>query len=223
MSTTMTFYCKAPSVMRCAPVAAAVAVALLLTACGQKSDAPRAAAPSPEASAAAETAQQIRIDPAMASRFQVAAAAMADLVPFQEVPGRIEANERLVTRIGASVTGRVTEVLVEVGDRVRNGQSLANVASPELTQAQMAYLRAHSNAGLADRAVDRARQLFQADVIGAAELQRRESELSVRAPNCVPRAISCVCWAFRSQPLISCASAVPCNRMRQCWRPSLVW
>ncbi len=175
----MPFYDIAPSVLRCAPVAAAVAAALLLSACGQKSDASRAAAPSPEASAAAEAAQQIRIDAAMASRFQVAAAAMADLVPVQEVPGRIEANERLVTRIGASVTGRVTEVLAEVGDRVRNGQSLANVASPELTQAQMAYLRAHSNAGLADRAVDRARQLFQADVIGAAELQRRESELSV--------------------------------------------
>ncbi|MFM8575987.1 MAG: efflux RND transporter periplasmic adaptor subunit [Limnohabitans sp.] len=109
----------------------------------------------------------------------MAEAALAALVPLQEVPGRIEANERLVTRIGASVTGRVTEVLAEVGDRVRSGQALANVASSELTQAQMAYLRAHSNAGLAERAVDRARQLFQADVIGAAELQRRESELSV--------------------------------------------
>lgn len=115
----------------------------------------------------------------MAGRFEIAEAGMVDLAPFQEVPGRIEANERLVTRIGASVTGRVTEVLVEVGDRVRNGQALARVASPELTQAQMAYLRAHSNAGLAERAVERARQLFQADVIGSAELQRRESELSV--------------------------------------------
>jgi cobalt-zinc-cadmium efflux system membrane fusion protein len=115
----------------------------------------------------------------MASRFKVADAAMSSIVPIQEVPGRIEANERQVTRIGASVTGRVTELLVEVGDRIKAGQPLARVASPELTQAQMAFLRAHSNAGLAERAVDRARQLFQADVIGAAELQRRESELSV--------------------------------------------
>lgn len=115
----------------------------------------------------------------MVSRFKVGVVGMSSIVPIQEVPGRIEANERQVTRIGASVTGRVTELLVEVGDRVQVGQALARVASPELTQAQMAFLRAHANAGLAERAVDRAKQLFQADVIGSAELQRRESELSV--------------------------------------------
>ena len=115
----------------------------------------------------------------MAARFTVAQVQRADIVPVQEVPGRIEANERQVTRIGASVTGRVTEVLVEVGDRLVSGQALARVASPELTQAQMAFLRAHASAALAERAVERARQLFQADVIGSAELQRRESELAM--------------------------------------------
>ena len=150
------------------------ALTLVLSACNPKPETPKT-----EASKPAADPLVVRIEPAMAERFQVAEARQADIVALQEVPGRIEANERLVTRIGASVTGRVTDVLVEVGDRVRNGQSLATVASPELTQAQMAYLRAHSNAGLAERAVDRARQLFQADVIGAAELQRRESELSV--------------------------------------------
>ncbi len=179
MNTTPSLPSTAFRTLHRTPLAVAIAMSLLLVACGQKTDASKASGPRPAASAAAEAAQQVRIDPGMASRFTVAPAEMADLVPFKEVPGRIEANERLVTRIGASVTGRVTEVLVEVGDRVRNGQTLATVASPELTQAQMAYLRAHSNAGLAERAVDRARQLFQADVIGAAELQRRESELSV--------------------------------------------
>ena len=179
MNTTMHQASPTSRPWRLTPVLGAVAVAVLLVACGKKSDAPKASAPVAQASAPASTDQQVRIEPAMAGRFEIAEAGVVDLAPFQEVPGRIEANERLVTRIGASVTGRVTEVLVEVGDRVRNGQALARVASPELTQAQMAYLRAHSNAGLAERAVERARQLFQADVIGSAELQRRESELSV--------------------------------------------
>jgi cobalt-zinc-cadmium efflux system membrane fusion protein len=69
--------------------------------------------------------------------------------------------------------------LAEVGDRVRPGQALARVASSELTSAQMGYLRAHSAASQAERAVERARQLIQADVIGSAELQRRESELAI--------------------------------------------
>jgi len=148
--------------------------AFVLTGCGKPS-APVAA----EAAKPAGDPLQIKVEPSMASRFVVGEVRMSNLVPIQEVPGRIEANERQVTRIGASVTGRVTELLVEVGDRIKAGQPLARIASPELTQAQMAFLRAHSNAGLAERAVDRARQLFQADVIGAAELQRRESELSV--------------------------------------------
>lgn len=135
--------------------------------------------PAPPAAKPPTDALQVQIPPEMASRFQVASVQVKDLESIKEVAGRIEANDRLVTRIGASVTGRVTEVLVEVGDRVQPGQALARVASPELAQAQMAYLRAHSASALADRAVERARQLFQADVIGSAELQRRESEQSV--------------------------------------------
>lgn len=145
----------------------------LLVACQPKSE-PAAAAAKPVVDA-----MQVQIAPEMASRFQVAQVQYKDLESTKEVAGRIEANDRLVTRIGASVTGRVTEVLVEVGDRVQPGQALARVASPELSQAQMAYLRAHSGSALADRAVERARQLYQADVIGSAELQRRESEQAV--------------------------------------------
>ena len=157
-----------------AGTAAVLALCLALVAC-------KPTAPQPEATAAKPASDPlvVRLEPAMAARFTVAQVQRADIVPVQEVPGRIEANERQVTRIGASVTGRVTEVLVEVGDRLVSGQALARVASPELTQAQMAYLRAHSSAALAERAVERARQLFQADVIGSAELQRRESELAM--------------------------------------------
>lgn len=115
----------------------------------------------------------------MARNFRVAPVAVMTLDTQQDITGRIEANDQMVTRIGASVTGRVTDVLVEVGARVQAGQLLAKVSSPELTNAQLGYLRAHSGDALAERALERARQLFQADVIGAAELQRREAELAL--------------------------------------------
>ena len=156
-------------------LAACTALALL-AGCGK----PGTAAPAAAASAPAATDPLVvQIRPEMAERFQVRPLALADLATVQEVAGRIEANERLVTRIGASVTGRVTEVLADVGDRVRPGQALARVASPELTTAQLAYLRANASTTLAERAVERARQLIQADVIGFAEVQRRESELAI--------------------------------------------
>jgi cobalt-zinc-cadmium efflux system membrane fusion protein len=121
----------------------------------------------------------VEVKPAMAQGFKVDMLKAVDITSIQEISGRIDTNERLVNRIGAGVTGRVTEVLVEIGDSVRAGQVLARLASPELTTAQLAHLRAKSNAELAERAVERARQLIQADVIGSAELQRRESELSI--------------------------------------------
>lgn len=121
----------------------------------------------------------VEVKPDMAERFKVMPAQVSEIATMQEISGRIDTNERLVTRIGAAVTGRVTDVLTEVGDRVHSGQAMARIASPELTTAQLTFLRAKSNAELAERAVERARQLIQADVIGSAEVQRRESELSI--------------------------------------------
>lgn len=146
---------------------------LLMSACGDKT---------PAAPAAATTEADplnVLIKPEMASQFKVEKLDKQEITPWLEISGRIEANDRSVTRIGAAVTGRVTEVLAEVGDRVQRGQALARVASSELTSAQMGFLKASSAASQAERAVERARQLIQADVIGSAELQRRESEWAV--------------------------------------------
>ncbi len=162
----------------------ALALALIgtLSACG-KSGGSNAES---KQKAAGATATQASADPMVVDikadatgPFPVKPLGMSALSTQLLLPGKIEANERQVTRIGAAVTGRVTEVLAEVGDAVRAGQTLASLTSPELTTAQLAYLRASSNAALAERAVDRARQLIQADVIGSAELQRREAELSI--------------------------------------------
>ncbi|MES2187075.1 MAG: efflux RND transporter periplasmic adaptor subunit [Pseudomonadota bacterium] len=155
----------------------ALCALLALTACGPKTDTAAAAAAAEAKTPADPMLVQVR--PAMAGNFKVAKLVQADVATVQEITGRIEANERQVSRIGAAVTGRVTEVLAELGDNVVAGQALARVASPELTQAQLAVLRASSTSSLASRAVERAHQLIQADVIGSAELQRREAELAI--------------------------------------------
>ena len=122
---------------------------------------------------------EVQLTPEMDKHFQIEPAAMAQVSVKQKVAGRIEANEQRTTRIGSAVTGRITQVLAEVGDRVRAGQPLARLSSPELTAAQLSFLRALSSTKLAERSVERAQQLVTADVIGSAELQRREVELSV--------------------------------------------
>ena len=160
--------------VRAALAAPALLALLVLAGCGKSGEKPEAA----QAKAAPEDPMVVKIRPEMASNFKVGPLQTADIAPMQEISGRIEANERQVSRIGASVTGRVTEVLTELGDRVRAGQVMARIASPELTTAQLAVMRANSSVSLAGRAVERARQLIAADVIGTAEVQRREAELA---------------------------------------------
>jgi cobalt-zinc-cadmium efflux system membrane fusion protein len=55
---------------------------------------------------------------------------------------------------------------------------LATLNSVELSTAQLAFLKAYSQRLLAQRAAQRAEQLLEADVIGRAELQRRQSEFA---------------------------------------------
>ncbi|WP_066737003.1 efflux RND transporter periplasmic adaptor subunit [Cupriavidus sp. D384] len=104
--------------------------------------------------------------------------------PFSEmlrVAGRIDFDEQRVSRIGATVTGRVTDLYAILGQEVKAGQVLARLHSSELGAAQMAFLKAEAQNDLQARNAERARQLFDADVIGRAELQRRQSEYAIAA------------------------------------------
>ena len=99
--------------------------------------------------------------------------------PFVEevrASGRIDFNELFLSKIGANVTGRVTDILAIPGQSVKQGDVLARIISTELTQSQLSFLKAKSMSQLADQAANRARILFKEDVIALAELQRREAE-----------------------------------------------
>lgn len=104
-----------------------------------------------------------------------------ELIPFVEVlraSGRIDFNEQHLSRIGANVTGRVSEIYANLGQQVKQGEVLAKITSTELTQSQLIYLKAKSANQLAEQAANRATILYKEDVIALAELQRRESESS---------------------------------------------
>ncbi len=122
---------------------------------------------------------RITLPPEMAQRVKVGELKLVELTDKLQVPSQIKANEQNLTRVGANVTGRIVEVNAKLGDDVDAGTVLARISSPELTTAQLAYLRAHSLTQLNARAAERAKLLLAADVIGSAELQRREAELQV--------------------------------------------
>jgi cobalt-zinc-cadmium efflux system membrane fusion protein len=92
--------------------------------------------------------------------------------------GRVDFNEMFLSRIGANVTGRVSDILAVPGQKVKQGDILAKITSTELTQSQLSFLKAKSASQLADQAANRARILYKEDVIALAELQKREAEAS---------------------------------------------
>ncbi|MDD3352695.1 efflux RND transporter periplasmic adaptor subunit [Zoogloea sp.] len=121
----------------------------------------------------------VSVPPSFGAEIKVLPAGKTQVSDTLRVAGKVDFDQTRVTRIGATVTGRVIEIQAHLGQQVRVGDSLAVINSTELGETQLAYLKARAHADLQARSVDRARQLFAADVIGKAELQRRESELSI--------------------------------------------
>lgn len=163
-------------------IALAVSTALLaagLAGCGEATSAAPQAAASAASAAAPADPLVVQPSPALAQRVKDAKVAEAPVSEPLEVVGRIDFNEQTLARIGAAVTGRITELHALPGQTVRAGEALAQLHSAELAAAQLALLKANAQREQAAKAVERARMLLASDVIGSAELQRRENELAV--------------------------------------------
>src|SRR5579884_2361624 len=100
-----------------------------------------------------------------------------DIKTQEKVMARVETDASRVARIGSPVEGRITKVLVFEGQHVSRGQVLATLHSNALSDTQFAFIKAYSQEKLAEQSAQRAKQLVQSDVIGTAELQKREAEL----------------------------------------------
>jgi membrane fusion protein, heavy metal efflux system len=84
-----------------------------------------------------------------------------------DAPAAVEADPTRVANIISPLTGRVVELQVKLGDRVRRGQTLAVLASGDLAQANSDVVKAVDALDLAKKALDRARGVREAG--GAAE------------------------------------------------------
>lgn len=122
---------------------------------------------------------RIVLDSDMMQRIKVGQLKPAKLADSILVPSQIRVDEQKLVRVGANVTGRIVDMHVDIGDFVEAGATLASISSPDLNRAQLDYLRDHSMNVLAQQALQRAKLLLEADVIGVAEFQRREAEYLV--------------------------------------------
>ena len=164
--------------------ATALMLAVTLWSCGEepKPAAGKVAPGAPKAGAATAGAgdpASLTLVPELAALVKLGPLATMEIAETLRIAGRLEVNAYKTARIGAPVTGRISDIRAVHGQEVRLGETLAELSSQEATAAQLAFLKAHSAEQLNARAVERAQLLLAADVIGSAELQRRQSELVV--------------------------------------------
>lgn len=160
-----------------AALAATFATALLLLT-GCKDD-PAPLPPEPEAPTL--QGRQLRFAPGhpQLAQLGITAATPARSVTV-ELPSRLVWNESVTQRIYPAFAGRVTAIVADVGDSVRPGSVLARVASPDFGQAQADTARARADVELTQRALQRARELFEAGIVARKDLEQTEAE-AVRA------------------------------------------
>ncbi len=156
-----------------------VVAALFMAGCDNGEPPPSPEKTATQAPADARDVNTITSRPEVAPRLKIGHPMMVDLADKLQVPSRVEVDEERLVRIGSYVTGRITDLYVTLGESVKTGDPLARITSPELTQAQLEYLRAASRTLLAQKAAERAHRLLEADVIPIAEVERRESEREV--------------------------------------------
>jgi len=120
---------------------------------------------------------EIAITPEIQKQIKTETVSNQDISETLMIPGRLEAQNLRLAKIGSPINGRISDIYGSLGDVVKKGQVLARVNSIELTQNQLTLIKATQLIGLKTKAVERAKLLFEADVISKAEMQRIEAEL----------------------------------------------
>jgi cobalt-zinc-cadmium efflux system membrane fusion protein len=159
---------------------AIITLCLVLAGCGRRSAEP---AKSAEPAAARETEAHkeapntIEVDEGMLRDLrittrQVESRTGGDLVVLL---GELAVDQRAYGEVGTPVAARVTRLLVNAGESVRAGQTLAELTSPELGRERAEYLSASARLKLAEAALERKRGLAAEKIVPLREVQEAES------------------------------------------------
>lgn len=153
---------------RAALIAAAVIV-FALAGCGKsKSD-------SGSSTADSGNATLFTIPPDQMAHLQVLTAQPTTLARTLRLTGSVAYDSFRTTPVITQVSGPVTRIAVAPGEKVRRGQPLLYVASPDYSQLRSAYLKAKDADALAQKSYARAKDLYQHHALAEQNLEQAES------------------------------------------------
>lgn len=92
------------------------------------------------------------------------------------LPGVVEPNAYRQVVVTPLVGGRVTQVSAELGERVRRGETMAQIYSPPLAEAQTRYVSVRAMLEAHDRELQRTQKLVEIGSASRQELERIHAE-----------------------------------------------
>jgi len=108
-------------------------------------------------------------------RLTVVAVSQADSAHTVELPAQVEADPARTINVLPPLTGKIAELKVGLGDRVKKGQVLLMIASGDFAQAASDQQKAHDALQLASKALERQRGVQQAGAGAQKDLEQAES------------------------------------------------
>ncbi len=154
---------------------------LLLVFCGGQVHEEDEAPPSTETQAEEHEGEehqdvQVSLEKQKEWGIKVGSAVMENIVSKISLPGVLVMNQNETAHISSFVEGKVTALAVDLGTKVRKGQSLCTINSPEFAQAQADFLETRARLNLSQKDFERAQKLFEEKALEEKEFLRREAE-----------------------------------------------
>ncbi len=165
------------------------AAAALLISCEKQKEAEKPVDPPIKISATGEVT--LPAGSAKRKQLKIESVVLAD-VPIHEVvaPGKIEANPNRVSRVVLPLAGRISSVLVKLGDQVESGSPLITLESPDSDaavstnlQAQAQISQARSGLLKAQSDLERTKDLYAHNAIAKKEVLNSEAALAQAQSN----------------------------------------
>ena len=142
-----------------------LSLALLSAACTE------APAPAQEAPAPILQSGQLRFAPGhpQLALLGLSAAAPGKAITV-ELPAKLVWNEERTQRIYPAFAGRVVAIKADVGQSVKSGTLLAQLASPDFGMAQADTAKSQADVGLTQKSLARQKELFDAGIVARKDL-----------------------------------------------------
>ncbi|WP_447597975.1 efflux RND transporter periplasmic adaptor subunit [Nitrospira sp. Nam80] len=145
-------------------------VCLCLAACGKAQE--------PASSDAATSAAEPQAERfAQSSQIETAVIDVKSVQPELILAGKVAYGEDRYSKVSSPLQGRVMEVRAHLGDRVKAGDTLLIIDSPDITQAYSEFVKEASELEFATRGYELAKELYQTKALALKDLKQAENDL----------------------------------------------